>query len=713
MNYPLLVKFSPFLIFCLLGAIWISYPKEPGVFPLDDAYIHLTYVRNLATTGTFSFNPGELSTGTSSPLWVGILTPLYWMGLDSYWTVVILCLMLFALLSYLVLIIVRTVAIPFSFAPGVTAAASLTAGSLLVLNGNMVWLALSGMETLLFLVIGLVTILAYVRWGFGFRTGAICGLLMLTHASGTALPAALVLVELLGRKRWTWLKGVIAIVIVVSPYLFFTVSVNGDIFPTTGRAKTLTYVDSDFDLEGAWSFTKAFIAYQRFLPQHIVLAAAIILVALLRLRGVSSDGVARLSVHRSLPFLNLSHLSRPERINSFLVRLYRRLSLIRHQVVAEHLLLTSLVTWGLVHFIMYALAFRILLHHTRYLAIEYVIWTIVGCLALASLQRIKAKVSMGVLFGGVSLALACANTFSWGTLYAENVRHVSDVYVKMADWVKLNTTPDARIAAFDIGVLRYVGDRYVIDLGGVTSLDAHPCLKRRNCGEFLRQSDADYILYSRNPDVDVYNSVYLAEYQGPMLLKQKPLVQFAALQYEAPTLTHSQRLDLYEVMGCFPKTSEGIAKAFAYDHMEFQPLWASVDDSFELVGYWIDHRVVEKIPYHPLFVNFTFFFRANKPLTEPYWVHMALFDKNLDTVYLYEKHRPTHNLLRPHEWPVDHVIKDHHMRVIPDSLPRQQFRIRVTIVAEEELDWDNLGSYKWIDLGGFENRENTIDPIRP
>ena len=88
----------------------------------------------------------------------------------------------------------------------------------------------------------------------------------------------------------------------------------------------------------------------------------------------------------------------------------------------------------------------------------------------------------------------------------------------------------------------------------------------------------------------------------------------------SPTLTHSHRLDLYEVMGWFPKTSEGIAKAFAYGHMEFQPLWASVDDSFELVGYWIDHRVVEKIPYHPLFVNFTFFFRANKPLTEPYWL---------------------------------------------------------------------------------------------
>ncbi len=41
--------------------------------PLDDAYIFLTYARHLATAGQFSFNPGEVSYGFSSPAYVMVL----------------------------------------------------------------------------------------------------------------------------------------------------------------------------------------------------------------------------------------------------------------------------------------------------------------------------------------------------------------------------------------------------------------------------------------------------------------------------------------------------------------------------------------------------------------------------------------------------------------------------------------------------------------
>ena len=133
-------------------------------------------------------------------------------------------------------------------------------------------------------------------------------------------------------------------------------------------------------------------------------------------------------------------------------------------------------------------------------------------------------------------------------------------------------------------------------------------------------------------------------------------------QYTAPTLTHSQRLDLYQIDGWFPKTPEGIQKAFAYDETEFQPLWHGIDDHLEFVGYWIDHRLIEKIPRHPLFVNFSYFFRATKPFDEPYWLHMIFTNQTREEIYFYEKHIPTHNLLKPIDWPIGQVIKDHHIR---------------------------------------------------
>lgn len=36
----------------------------------DDGYIHIQYARNIVAHGEYSFNPGEVSFGTSSPLWV-------------------------------------------------------------------------------------------------------------------------------------------------------------------------------------------------------------------------------------------------------------------------------------------------------------------------------------------------------------------------------------------------------------------------------------------------------------------------------------------------------------------------------------------------------------------------------------------------------------------------------------------------------------------
>ena len=56
-------------------------------FPLDDAWIHQTYARNLAASGQFAFIPGQPSAGSTSPLWtllvsVGYLIRLAPLGLD-------------------------------------------------------------------------------------------------------------------------------------------------------------------------------------------------------------------------------------------------------------------------------------------------------------------------------------------------------------------------------------------------------------------------------------------------------------------------------------------------------------------------------------------------------------------------------------------------------------------------------------------------------
>ena len=56
-------------------------------FPLDDAWIHQTYARNLAQTGQLAFTPGLTSAGSTAPLWSALLSGGYLLRIPFHiWT---------------------------------------------------------------------------------------------------------------------------------------------------------------------------------------------------------------------------------------------------------------------------------------------------------------------------------------------------------------------------------------------------------------------------------------------------------------------------------------------------------------------------------------------------------------------------------------------------------------------------------------------------
>jgi len=59
--------------FSLGSYLWLSSRYSDFGFPLDDAWIHQTYARNLVERGEWSFTPGQPSAGSTSPLWSAIL----------------------------------------------------------------------------------------------------------------------------------------------------------------------------------------------------------------------------------------------------------------------------------------------------------------------------------------------------------------------------------------------------------------------------------------------------------------------------------------------------------------------------------------------------------------------------------------------------------------------------------------------------------------
>ena len=73
-----------FLAAHLASALFYVFDRAPGTaaalvgLPLDDAWIHLVYARSLASLHWFAFNPGQLETGSTSPLWAMLLVPASW-----------------------------------------------------------------------------------------------------------------------------------------------------------------------------------------------------------------------------------------------------------------------------------------------------------------------------------------------------------------------------------------------------------------------------------------------------------------------------------------------------------------------------------------------------------------------------------------------------------------------------------------------------------
>ena len=181
------------LAVCLTG----SWAAGHVGFPLDDAWIHQTYARNLVAYGQWAFVPGRPSSGSTAPLWTLLLAVGYALRLPyRAWTYALggLCLVGTAILSSRLaerLWANRSGQVPRADAQGPIAPSTpwppgLVVGLAVALEWHLLWAAASGMETLLFALLALAL---WVRLASGlprrpFLTGLLGGALILTRPEG-------------------------------------------------------------------------------------------------------------------------------------------------------------------------------------------------------------------------------------------------------------------------------------------------------------------------------------------------------------------------------------------------------------------------------------------------------------------------------------------------------------------------------------------------
>lgn len=477
-RYPLS---PPFILIGLLTIFLLfSYPRIYHVFPLDDTYIHLVYARHLAQGLGFSFNPGEPSMGTTSPLWVMILSLFFRLGLDIYYAIIVFSLILFLSCGLLVALITKDLLsdIPCE-RKEVLYPLVLYSASLYLLNGNIHWYLFSGMETPLVHLFSLLSIYLYRRHGLTVKTGLVLGLLLLTRITEVTLIGAIVLIDLC-RKRKGY-TGYLAILFVYVPYLIFTYFITGSIVPTTAQGKNITWVDGEFHVLRIASFLIACLKYLfLYNPQIFLLLMLSLIVFGARIWPVSKER------------------------DTFSVR----------GRIEKRYLLWLIILWGIFHVGIYAVTFRAMAHHLRYISGIFPVAIFLSAYALAELD--KRWRSSGrwflPLFMAAMLAITVINLQFWKEVYKGNIEQIEKVYMKAAAWFKENTSPADRIACFDIGIMKYISNREIIDLGGLVNSEVYPYLIIHNCGEYIRHRKANYILYSRFPDCDLFTGIYRSEY---------------------------------------------------------------------------------------------------------------------------------------------------------------------------------------------------------
>lgn len=430
-----------------LAAYLISSRLTYGIgFPLDDAWIHQTYARNLGQLGEWAFIPGQPSAGSTSPLWSGLLAIGYVLRLGPYvwtfllgWTtlfgIAVIGTWIFPRLSLKNTHLIWPVAL------------------ILVFEWHLVWAAASGMETSLFawLCLFILACLLAKRRNW-LLIGALIGVSIWVRPDGLTLLGPAIMTGMLDaqshRERSRNITAIlIGFVLLFGPYLYWNRALSGAWWPNTFYAKQAEY-----------AVELAEPLWKRILDE-----------ALLPNVGV---GVLLLPGFIFLAYMTL----RKQQWGAFATTL-----------------------WAGGYLILYALRLPVTYQHGRYVMPMMPVYFTWGFAGTASLIRTSSlKLWQRVLSRAwvISIGLVClAFWYQGARAYSRDVAFIESEMVATARWIASNTQETALVAAHDIGALGYFGDRNLLDMAGLVSPEVIPFIRNESrLTEWLDIEKADYLV---------------------------------------------------------------------------------------------------------------------------------------------------------------------------------------------------------------------------
>jgi arabinofuranosyltransferase len=435
-------------------------------FPLDDAWIHLQFARNLGTGFGFSYNPGIPVAGSTAPLWTIMLAVPARLG----WDPIVSAKVLGTTLTIVTAILAASLAEWLTRSRG----AGFFTGLALALSPKMAWGSLSGMEVTLYAALVTATLVAYLR---ALETGspwwgALAGL------AGFARPEAFIIFPILALD-WTArvIRGVLPgpravrfslpMLLFAAPtsvFVALNMHASGHPLPLTFYAKTYGMGTVPSLMEGRWydalvaagwypiEFVYQLLTWCESEYPDLALGA---LVGALALTGATGDSANR------------------RRGSYLLVAILIAAPLVKGLGAPEP---------------------PLLVHDGRYLfhlLVMFLVVSVVGVLELRRILRLRWIVPVFLVLAVLRLGLGL---YDDATKYAAMVKNINDLQVATARWLVAETSPEARIATNDIGAIKYFSRRFLIDTEGlVTPAAIHP-KRMRDFVPFLESERPDLLI---------------------------------------------------------------------------------------------------------------------------------------------------------------------------------------------------------------------------
>jgi hypothetical protein len=452
----------PFVVIAVtvpIASLWFLWPS-PFEFPMDDTYIHFVYAQNLAQQGKLVFNTAsEKGVGSTSLLWVLLLAGSHIAGISMHIAAKVLGMVSLITVGMELYLLISPLWHPLPTLLGVL---------LVVLSGHMIWFALSGMETSLFLALGVLALLLYQRERWKWL-GFALGLLTLTRPEGIVLAVTIALIEVWrhrGIQHGIVIAGLICFLI-CGPWFGYLLWRTGCVIPTSGVGKHFSMgvairLVAEMNPALAWiSYFPAVtypVLWLVYLLEFVLGGMAlppprIPIGAILGSEGYTLSVWALVGLAGVIVPLLWKALRRT-------VLLCSKPNWLRED---QHRAVVALAAWMVCHNLCYMAFLPVPGTASRYGILNHVgLWLIltVGLWAFIHRRPLWPWLAVGV---GV---IAIANTIYWNGVYDANLEHMQDARIAAAHFLRDELAQD-RCAASDVGAIRYHSQRPIVDMGGI------------------------------------------------------------------------------------------------------------------------------------------------------------------------------------------------------------------------------------------------------